>query len=171
MSGFGQYTTLGMVKSKNKEKEIRKTHFNILEKIVTIVQYILLAILGFVVLQILLSSEYSTIILKVGVVIGYTAISSRRHRVANLVRKIKTVLENVLDGKFVPHGTYGINHSKHDLEYGYLIVGLNAAKWKKNSYQKRKDMKKITIKLTDKEYHQYVEKSQSEYRIRIRRKK
>ena len=32
-------------------------------------------------------------------------------------------------------------------------------------------MKKITIKLTDKEYHQYVEKSQSEYRIRIRRKK
>ena len=124
VSGFGQYTTLGMVKSKNKEKEIRKMHFNILEKIVTIVQYILLAILGFVVLQILLSSEYSTIILKVGVVIGYTAISSRRHRVANLVRKIKTVLENVLDGKFVPHGTYGINHSKHDLEYGYLIVGL-----------------------------------------------
>jgi hypothetical protein len=29
-----------------------------------------------------------------------------------------------LDGKFVPHGTYGINHTKHDLEYGYLIVGL-----------------------------------------------
>jgi hypothetical protein len=71
VSGFGQYTTLGMVKSKNKEKEIRKTHFNILEKIVTTVQYVLLAILGFIVLQILLSSEYSTIILKLGVVISY----------------------------------------------------------------------------------------------------
>jgi hypothetical protein len=30
----------------------------------------------------------------------------------------------VLDRKFVPHGSYGINHTKHNLEYGYLIVGL-----------------------------------------------
>ena len=43
---------------------------------------------------------------------------------ANSVRKAKLYLENVLDGKFVPRGSYGINHTKHNLEYGYLIVGL-----------------------------------------------
>ncbi len=43
---------------------------------------------------------------------------------ANSVRKAKLYLENVLDGKFKPHGSYGINHTKHNLEYGYLIVGL-----------------------------------------------
>jgi hypothetical protein len=32
--------------------------------------------------------------------------------------------DNVLDGKVIPHGSYGINHTKHNLEYGYLIVGL-----------------------------------------------
>jgi hypothetical protein len=30
-------------------------------------------------------------------------------------------------------------------------------------------MKEITIKLTDKEYHQYVRKGQSEYRIRMKK--
>jgi hypothetical protein len=29
-----------------------------------------------------------------------------------------------LDGKFIPHGSYGINHTKYNLEYGYLIAGL-----------------------------------------------
>src|SRR5215208_241964 len=43
---------------------------------------------------------------------------------ANSVRKAKLYIEKVLDGKFVPHGSYGINHTKHNLEYGYLIVGL-----------------------------------------------
>ena len=43
---------------------------------------------------------------------------------ANSIKKAKLYLENVLDGKFVPHGPYGINHTKHNLEYGYLIVGL-----------------------------------------------
>src|SRR5215207_4429801 len=46
------------------------------------------------------------------------------HHAANSIRKAKLYLENVLDGKFVPHGPYGINHTKHNLEYGYLIVGL-----------------------------------------------
>jgi hypothetical protein len=37
----------------------------------------------------------------------------------------KLYIKNVLDGKFTPHGSYGINHTKqHNLEYGYLIVGL-----------------------------------------------
>ena len=43
---------------------------------------------------------------------------------ANSVRRVKPYIENVLDGKFVPHGSYGINHTKHNLEYGYLVVGL-----------------------------------------------
>ena len=30
-------------------------------------------------------------------------------------------------------------------------------------------MKEITIKLTDKEYHQYVRKGQSAYRIRMKK--
>ena len=46
-----------------------------------------------------------------------------RHAVKS-IRKSKLYIENVLDGKFVTHGSYGINHTKHNLEYGYLIVGL-----------------------------------------------
>jgi hypothetical protein len=76
-----------------------------------------------------------------------------------------------LDGKFVPHGSYGINHTKHNLEYGYLIVGLMQPSRKKNGNDddKRKEMKEITLKLTDKEYYQYVKKGQLEYRLRIYR--
>ena len=43
---------------------------------------------------------------------------------ANSIKKVRLYIENVLDRKFVPHGSYGINHTKHNLEYGYLIVGL-----------------------------------------------
>ena len=42
----------------------------------------------------------------------------------NSIRKTKIYIENVLDGKFVPHGTHGINHVKHNLEYGYQLMGL-----------------------------------------------
>ena len=42
---------------------------------------------------------------------------------ASSIKKAKLYVENVLDGKFAPHGSYGINHTKHNLEYGYLIVG------------------------------------------------
>ena len=42
----------------------------------------------------------------------------------NSIRKVKPYIENVLDGKFVPHGTHGINHVKHNLEYGYQLMGL-----------------------------------------------
>jgi heme/copper-type cytochrome/quinol oxidase subunit 2 len=69
--GFGQYSILGMVKSKNKEKPIRRRHFNILEIVATVVQYVLLATLVLVVLQVLVRSEYSTIILRVATVISY----------------------------------------------------------------------------------------------------
>ena len=43
---------------------------------------------------------------------------------ANSIKKAKIYIENVLDGKFVPHGTHGINHVKHNLEYGYQLMGL-----------------------------------------------
>jgi hypothetical protein len=43
---------------------------------------------------------------------------------ASSIKKAKLYVENVLDGKFTPHGSYGINHTKHNLEYGYLIGGL-----------------------------------------------
>jgi hypothetical protein len=46
-----------------------------------------------------------------------------QHAVSS-IKKAKLYVENVLDGKFTPHGSYGINHTKHNLEYGYLIVGL-----------------------------------------------
>ena len=40
------------------------------------------------------------------------------------IRKVKTYVGNVLDGKFIPHGSHGINHVKHNLEYGYQLMGL-----------------------------------------------
>jgi len=42
----------------------------------------------------------------------------------NSIRKAKTYIESTLDGKFIPHGTHGINHVKHNLEYGYQLMGL-----------------------------------------------
>jgi hypothetical protein len=69
--GFGQYSILGMVKSRNKEKQIRNKHFNVLENIVSIIQYFLLAALVLVVLQVLVNSGYSTIILRFATVISY----------------------------------------------------------------------------------------------------
>jgi hypothetical protein len=50
---------------------------------------------------------------------------------ANSIRKVELYIENVLDGKFIPHGSYGINHTKHNLEYGYLVVGLMQSSRKK----------------------------------------
>jgi hypothetical protein len=58
---------LGMVKAKNKEKVIRRPHFNMLEKVVTGIQYLLLTIMIFVVLQIIFTSEYNTWLLKIPV--------------------------------------------------------------------------------------------------------
>lgn len=40
------------------------------------------------------------------------------------VKKVKIYLENVLDHKFEPDESHGINHIKHNLEYGYLLIGL-----------------------------------------------
>ncbi|MGH9986476.1 MAG: hypothetical protein ACRD8W_21245, partial [Nitrososphaeraceae archaeon] len=40
------------------------------------------------------------------------------------VKKVKVYVENVLDHKFEPDESHGINHIKHNLEYGYLLIGL-----------------------------------------------
>ena len=40
------------------------------------------------------------------------------------IKKVRRYLENVLDGKFVPHSSHYINHTKHNLEYGYQVMGL-----------------------------------------------
>ena len=40
------------------------------------------------------------------------------------VRKSRSYIENVLDGKFLRHGSHGINHVRHNLEYGYQIIGI-----------------------------------------------
>jgi hypothetical protein len=40
------------------------------------------------------------------------------------IKKIQFYMENLLDNKFEPHLTHGINHVKHNFEYGYRLVGL-----------------------------------------------
>lgn len=40
------------------------------------------------------------------------------------IKKVQYYIENILDGKFETHLTHGINHVKHNFEYGYRLVGL-----------------------------------------------
>ena len=40
------------------------------------------------------------------------------------ITKVRRYIENVLDRKFVPHSSHYINHTKHNLEYGYQVMGL-----------------------------------------------
>ena len=57
------------------------------------------------------------------------------------IRKVKTYVENVLDGKFVPHGSHGINHVKHNLEYGYQLMGLIEYRRRRYSHSYNKSEK------------------------------
>jgi hypothetical protein len=45
-------------------------------------------------------------------------------RAANSIRKARTYIENILDNKFIPDASHGINHVKHNLEYGYQLMNL-----------------------------------------------
>ncbi len=52
------------------------------------------------------------------------------------VKKVQYYIESMLDRKFEPHLTHGINHVKHNFEYGYSLAGLignsrsrNEPKW------------------------------------------
>jgi hypothetical protein len=40
------------------------------------------------------------------------------------ITKVRKYIENVLDRRFVPHSSHYINHTKHNLEYGYQVMGL-----------------------------------------------
>ncbi len=43
---------------------------------------------------------------------------------ATSIRKLKKYVEHLLDGRFALHDSHGINHIKHNLEYGYRIMGV-----------------------------------------------
>ena len=45
-------------------------------------------------------------------------------RAANSIRRARTYIENILDNKFIPDASHGINHVKHNLEYGYQLMNL-----------------------------------------------
>lgn len=56
--------------------------------------------------------------------LGRRLTNNQLQHAINSIRKSKTYVENILDGRFAPHGTHGINHVKHNLEYGYQLMGL-----------------------------------------------
>jgi hypothetical protein len=68
--GFGQHFLLNIVKAKNREQDIKRTHFKMIENIVTTVQYILIAIMVFIILQVIFTSQYYTVVLNIAVIIS-----------------------------------------------------------------------------------------------------
>jgi hypothetical protein len=68
--------------------------------------------------------------------VGRKLSSHQIQHAANSIRKTKLYIENVLDGKFVPRGSYGINHTRHNLEYGYLVVGLMQSSRKRTAIKR-----------------------------------
>ena len=56
--------------------------------------------------------------------IGRDLRSNELVRAANSIRRAKIYIENILDNKFTPDASHGINHIKHNLEYGYSLVNL-----------------------------------------------
>ena len=45
-------------------------------------------------------------------------------RAANSIRRVQLYIENILDNKFTLDSSHGINHIKHNLEYGYQLMNL-----------------------------------------------
>jgi hypothetical protein len=45
-------------------------------------------------------------------------------RAANSIRRLQPYIENILDNKFMLDASHGINHVKHNLEYGYQLMNL-----------------------------------------------
>jgi hypothetical protein len=56
--------------------------------------------------------------------IGRKLRSHQLGRAANSIRRARTYIENILDNKFIPDASHGINHVKHNLEYGYQLMNL-----------------------------------------------
>jgi uncharacterized protein YfbU (UPF0304 family) len=52
------------------------------------------------------------------------------------IKKTKLYLEKLLDGTFVPNGKHGINHIKHNIEYGFQLAGIIQSKRKKPALDK-----------------------------------
>jgi hypothetical protein len=53
-------------------------------------------------------------------------------RAIESVRRVRTYIENILDNKFTPDASHGINHVKHNLEYGYQLMDLIERRRQKN---------------------------------------
>jgi hypothetical protein len=45
-------------------------------------------------------------------------------RAASSVKRVRVYIENILDNKFIADVSHGINHVKHNLEYGYQLMNL-----------------------------------------------
>ena len=45
-------------------------------------------------------------------------------RATNSIRRAQIYIENILDNKFMLDASHGINHIKHNLEYGYQLMNL-----------------------------------------------
>src|SRR5215213_10087590 len=71
----GQYLILEFVKQKSKSIRMKSPHFNKLSTIMTIVQYVLTAIIVFIILQIFVNSYYYTSMLTLGSSISYATAS------------------------------------------------------------------------------------------------
>jgi hypothetical protein len=69
--GVGQFLILNMIKAKNKESELGSVYTNRLEKMVTVVQYVLTAITVAIILEIVLLNQYYTNLLTAAVAISY----------------------------------------------------------------------------------------------------
>jgi hypothetical protein len=71
ISVLGQYFILKSIKAKSKESKITQENFSFLEKTMRIVQYVLIAIMVFVVLEIIVISHYHTNLLITATIISY----------------------------------------------------------------------------------------------------
>jgi hypothetical protein len=45
-------------------------------------------------------------------------------RAANSITRVQLYIESILDNKFTLDASHGINHVKHNLEYGYQLMNL-----------------------------------------------
>ena len=105
ISIVGQYLVLGFVKQKSNFINPKEIHLNILHKIVTLVQYSLIALLLFMLFQILVTSHYSTIIINAVTSISYV---------------VATGMLALLSQRFF--SWYRSNRS-----FGVLLYGISAA--------------------------------------------
>ena len=72
LSAIGQYFFLEFIKRKTSEIRARAIYLKLLHSAVTIVQYVLLGILAFMLLQILVMSQYPVSILTAATILSYT---------------------------------------------------------------------------------------------------